>query len=142
MSTKPDYSLLTLATLICFAPTALLWALAIFTLASISLDAYSSDSSIFIRPSIDFLIISIVLLILGGVGLVGVYQMMNHIYCHGYQLASARIYRKLYAGLISLLILNLIIVFYSDLLIAIVIFILPIICSIYLIKLTRRFKYE
>lgn len=125
MSNKPGFAELFIEVSICFVPVTLIWVTAIFMIVS------SNFSSV---PDTVIFIPFIIILLLGGIGLIGLYQIMNHIYQHGYQPANPGVYKKIYTGIISLLIGMLC----FGLSIVTVVFILPIICSRHLIKLTKE----
>lgn len=131
MPTKLGFAAIIVMVLICFVPVTLLWCLAIVMLAASYMDSFAGD-----LPSFMFLIPSIILLFMGGVGLVGVILMLGHIYECGYQPANKNTMRCLYTGILSLVILNIFMVLSMGFSTAITVFVIPIICSLALIKLT------
>ena len=131
MPTKLGFAAILVMVLICFVPVTLLWSLAVVMLTASYMDSFAGDMSSFM-----FLIPSIILLFMGGVGLIGVILMVNHIYRRGYQPANKDTMRCLYTGMLSLAILNIFMVLGTGFSIAMAVFVIPIICSLVLIKLT------
>jgi hypothetical protein len=133
MPTKLGLAAIIVMVLICFVPITLLWAFAIFMIIVSFLNSYVSGMSSFM-----FLIPSIILLFMGGVGLVGLVQMMVHIFRKGYQRASTSTVIKLYAGIVSLTILSILMIMAMGFSSAVFVFVKPIICGMILILLTTR----
>ncbi len=131
MPTKLGLAAIIVMVLICFIPVTLLWCLAIVMLAASYMDSFAGDLSSFM-----FLIPSIILLFMGGVGLIGVILMLVHIYECGYQPANKNTMRCLYTGMLSLVILNIFMVLSLGFSFTMIVFVIPVICSLVLIKLT------
>jgi hypothetical protein len=87
-----------------------------------------------------FLLPSAILLLLGGVGLIGIVQITLHIFDHGYQTATVSIYRKLYAGIFSLILLTGFMIFGTGSILSpmLIVFLMPIICSLHVISITKK----
>lgn len=133
MPTKLGFVAILLMVLICFVPVTLLWLLAVVMLTASYMDSFSVDAS-----SIMFVIPSIILLFMGGVGLIGVVRMMDHIYRQGYQPADTATIRCLYVGMLSLALLNISMIVTMGFSPIAIVFVIPIICSLVLIKLTSQ----
>ncbi len=134
MLIKPPCWVLIIEILICFIPITLLWALGCFVAVAILFKEFDSIFSW-------FSLISAIFLLLGGMGLIGIFQIAIHIFDRGYQPATASIYRKLYAGILSLVLLNGFMIFTNgNLSISpmIIVFLTPIICSLHLISITKK----
>jgi hypothetical protein len=137
MSTKSSFAALLILVLICFAPVTLLWGLAVVMVAiSIHWESFPNQMTSLIP-----FIITISLLFMGGIGLVGLIKMMKHIYRYGYKPADALTIRCLYAGILSLVILNLIILNFGFS-VSIIVFVSPIVAAVVLIKLTTKIKSQ
>ena len=133
MPTKLGFIAILLMVLICFVPVTLLWLLAVVMLTASYMASFAGDAS-----SIMFVISSIILLFMGGVGLIGVIRMMDHIYRQGYQPADIATIRCLYAGMLSLALLNISMIISMGFSPVVIVFVIPIICSLALIKLTSK----
>lgn len=131
MPTKLGFTAIFVMVLICFVPVTLLWCLAIVMLITSYIGAFAGDLFSFM-----LLMPTFILLFMGGVGLVGVILMVNHIYKRGYQPANKNTMRCLYTGMLSLVILNIFMVLSMGFSTAMTVFVIPIICSLALIKLT------
>ncbi len=133
MTQKSHFTSLLLLILICVAPMALLWIFAVIALAiSMNSVSLSSDTS-----SLLPITIVVFLLIAGGLGLAGLIKMLIHIYKNGYRPANANTIRLLYAGIVSLAILNMIVIYEEGLTAKLIIFFSPILAALVLIKLTH-----
>jgi hypothetical protein len=93
MLTKPPCWVLIIEILICFIPITLLWVFGVLMLLAFIFDGWGLDI---------WMIPAFILLFLGGLGLIGFYQIMVHIYRFDYVQAENAVYRKLYAGITSL----------------------------------------
>lgn len=132
MSNKTIFGLLVVEVLICFLPTIALWAFGVCAMVIFAFSGFMAIVSLLISC----------LVILGGVGLLGVFQVLKHIYKSGFQPADDAIHTKLYAGIITLTIVDLFILFSSRISLESLVFILPVICGIHLVYLTRTGKTQ
>lgn len=135
MLTKPPFWILIVEILICFIPISLLWLVGSFM---IGIRLFQSIEDIYSL----FFLSSAALFLLGGIGLVGIIQIAMHIFDHGYQPATASIYRKLYAGILSLSLLTGSMIFGTGFSLSpmLIVFLMPIICSFHLISITKKSK--
>lgn len=131
MPTKLGFAAIIVMVLICFVPVTLLWILAVVMLVTSYIDSFAGDLFSFM-----LLIPTFILLFMGGVGLVGVVLMVGHIYECGYQPANKNTMRCLYTGMLSLVILNIFMVLSLGFSFTMIVFVIPVICSLVLIKLT------
>jgi hypothetical protein len=131
MNTKISFGVLALEVSICFAPITLLWGFGVLMFGAFLFDGWG----------IGVLMIPVfILLFLGGLGLMGLYQMMVHIYHFNYEEAEKTVYRKLYAGIMSLAMLSTGTIIDDGFSVVLIIYLLPILCSLHLIYLTKSKK--
>lgn len=131
MSKKMIFGMLILEVSICFAPITLLWGFGVLMFGAVIFDGWGIG--IWLVP------VSI-LLLLGGLGLMGLYQIMIHIYRFDFVETETKVYRKLYAGILSLGLLSIATIVINRFSIELIIYLVPIICSLHLIFLTKRKK--
>lgn len=119
-----------LEVLVCFIPISLLWLLGCSMLVVL---LFTERVELFLLPSA-------ILLLLGGVGLVGIFQITIHLYYYPYQPATTTVYRNLYAGILSLSLLTGYMIFGTGSILSpmLIVFLMPIICSFHLISITKK----
>jgi hypothetical protein len=137
MLTKPPFWVLIIEILICFIPISLLWLVGSFMIGVLLFQSIEDIYSLFFLPSA-------ILFLLGGIGLVGIIQIVMHISDHGYQQATVSIYRKLYTGILSLILLTGSMIFGTGSILSpmLIVFLMPIICSLHLISITKKTELE
>ena len=138
MSQKTLFRWLMLEVLICFLPIVVIWILGGIPYIFLVFSSFLTDFNLMIM--VLYYLFTIGLIIMGGVGIFGVCQIMNHIYRQGFEPADKKIHRKLYVGIFSLIPVNLGLIFNPLISPLALIFILPILTSIHLIYLTRSKK--
>ena len=79
------------------------------------------------------------LLILGAIGIIGLVQIMDHIYYKGYTATKITVHIKIYAGIVSIGAFCIFMIFSNSFSISpiLVIFLLPVGCGLHLISITK-----
>jgi hypothetical protein len=128
MTIKTVFGLLVGEVLICFAPITLLWGFGVLMFGAVVFDGWGLG--IWMMPAF-------ILLFLGGLGLIGLFQIMVHIYHIDFVEAETAVYRKLYAGILSMAILSIGTMIGNGFSVELIVFLLPVFCSLHLIYLTK-----
>ena len=124
MSKKTIFGLLVIEVLICFLPITAFWVFGVCMMVMV------------VASPVLFFPVSC-LVILGGVGLTGLFQVMKHIYRFGFIPAESTIHTKLYIGVVTLGLVALALLFSSNSSLELLVSLLPVICGIHLVYLTR-----